>query len=377
MSKALAFSSSRQISLAELRWLRMGSQSLFPRRPKGNVLAVIHSLLGVNAQLPSAMYLSLRARVEGITKEEIDDLRISQRLTVRTWCMRDTMHLLAARDVAWLLSMLPASLVEDGWRWLERRAGLPRVLARQILDEAWQTLKVNGPLTRSELVQALIPQYGQQAKSAAAGIVHLNGLLGRVCFGPDRGADPTYVAMEDWLSPSLILPCAENFGELALHYLRGYGPVSVQDFAAWWGSTLSDAKKAWSQMNDELIYCNFDGQPLCMTGEPSADLGSPDPVVRLLPAFDNYYLGYRVRDFAVPIEHQPRVFHGGEIVPVILLDGSAVGTWHYERRGRQMRILARPFTDFVHPIRELIAEEAADIGRFYQLKPVLSFQKVW
>jgi hypothetical protein len=126
----------------------------------------------------------------------------------------------------------------------------------------------------------------------------------------------------------------------------------------------------------DLVQVDFDGQPLWMAEEPAKVLESADPVVRLLPAFDNYYLGYRVRDFAVPIEHQRRVFHGGEIVPVILLDGSAVGTWHYEQRGRQMRILARPFTDFAPPICELIAEEGADIGRFYQLKPLLSFEKV-
>ncbi|MGD0004636.1 MAG: winged helix DNA-binding domain-containing protein [Anaerolineaceae bacterium] len=360
--------------MGQLRQLRMHSQCLFPRQPKEGLLQTIRKLVGVNAQLPSAMYLSLRARVEGLTKDEIDDIRVKQRSVVRTWCMRGTMHLLASEDLAWLLSTLPTSLVIDGWRWLEQRGGLSTEKSREILDEAWQTLQANGPLTRSDLVQALTLKYGFHARAAIAGIVHLNGLLGRVCFGPDRIADPTYTALDNWLNTPPILSGPADYVGLARRFLQGYGPTAPEDLSAWWGCALSEAKGAWSKLKDELAELDFDGRPVWIITEPTGDMDSPGPVVRLLPAFDSYYLGYRVRDFAVPIDYQPRVFHGGEIAPVILLDGCAVGTWHYEQRGRQMHILAYPFMAFTPRIYELIAEEAADIGHFYHLEPVLSFE---
>jgi len=360
----------RHIHLLELRRLRLRSQCLFPRKQKGDLLKVIRLLVGVNAQLPSAMLLSLRARVDGLTRDEIDDLRVA----VRTWCMRGTMHLLALPDTAWLLCTLPESLIVNGWRWLERRGGLPLEKATQMLDDALETLKANGPMTRDELIQALALKYGSQAKTAAAGILHLNGLLGRVCFGPDRGTDPTYVAMSNWVNLPPVQSGAADYSGLVRRYLQGYGPASPQDFAAWWGCSLSEAKKAWVLLKDELVEVDFEGQPLWMGAPPHDVTCNSDPEVRLLPAFDTYYSGYRAREFAVPAEYQSFVFHGGEITPVILLDGWAVGTWHYEARGRQIRLTARPFSTFTPEICELIAEEAVDIGRFYHLNPALKFE---
>ena len=49
-------------------------------------------------------------------------------------------------------------------------------------------------------------------------------------------------------------------------------------------------------------------------------------MVRLLPAFDTYMLGYKVRP--VPPEHAKKVWPGGGwIHPVVLVDGVAAGTW--------------------------------------------------
>jgi len=76
--------------------------------------------------------------------------------------------------------------------------------------------------------------------------------------------------------------------------------------------------------------------------------------VRLLPAFDTYLLGYAAREAAVRAEDQKRVFHGGEMAPVVLVDGCAEGTWHYERRGRQVLIQVTPFKSFDAEVQGLI-----------------------
>jgi hypothetical protein len=86
-------------------------------------------------------------------------------------------------------------------------------------------------------------------------------------------------------------------------------------------------------------------------------------------------LGYHVRDLAVPLKYQDRVFHGGEIVPTILVDGSAAGTWRYEQRGQQIRIEVTPFSSLTSQDRDLIAEEADDIGRFFGRTAALSYTK--
>ena len=99
---------------------------------------------------------------------------------------------------------------------------------------------------------------------------------------------------------------------------------------------------------------------------------TPAHTVRLLPAFDTYLLGYANREFAVAKAHQKDIFHGGQVVPTVIVDGLAAGTWRYEQRGKQMRIAVTPFAKFSRDERDLIAAEADDVGRFYAAKTVLS-----
>jgi hypothetical protein len=364
------------ITLAELRRLRMQAQCLAPRKPRQALVDVVKALCGVNAQLPSAMALALRARVEGLTLADIESSRLQDRALVRTWCMRGTMHLLATDDLGWLLSAIPAATIQSGWRWLEKRAGLEPQRAKVILDAAYKTLKQNGPLTRPNLMAALAKQYGGQVTSAAAGLVWLNGMLGRVGFGPDQGNKPTYVALDTWLGHEVQITNPPDNAELTRRYLQGYGPAEPRDMASWWGLPLGEVKKAWAPLQNSFTALRVEEQPVWLAstgGEAAPNTRPQPPVVRLLPAFDTYLLGYHARDFAVAPDHAKHIFHGGELAPVVLVDGLAAGTWRYERRGKQMRITVTPFSTLSAEIKRLIAEEAEDIGRFYELLVALSF----
>jgi hypothetical protein len=367
------------IDIWALRSLHMRQQCLAPRLPKAALNQAVKTLVGVQAQLPSAMELSLCARLEGLTLADVDAARQQDRSIVRTWCMRGSMHLLAADDVDWLLSSLSPAIINGGWRWLEKRAGLERGRAEQVIDQALRVLKGQGPLTRPELMNRVAKTQGAGVKKAAAGIVWLNGLLGRVCFGPDKGVKPTYVALEDWLDRPIQVGGAPDRIELARRYLQGYGPAEPEDLAAWWGMPLTEARAAWEALQDALVEVQCEGRRLWMLAsqferEISLRNSPMEHAVRLLPAFDVYLLGYKWRDFAVMPEHQAKVFHGGQLVPVVLVDGLAAGIWHYERRGERINIEASPFSSFDEPVRELIAAEAQDIGRFYGLTPVLKFK---
>jgi hypothetical protein len=342
------------------------------------LLKVVKALCGVNAQLPSAMELSLQARVEGLSIEDIETSMVADRTIVRTWCMRGTMHLLHAEDLDWLLSTIAPGVIRAGWRWLEKRAGLSHERSEKVLEAAYQTLRANGPMTRRELMAAVSEKHGAEVKPAAAGVVHLNGLLGRVCFGPHHGADPTYVATDDWLGRKLKVSQKPEHLKLVRRYLQGYAPAEPRDLAAWWGFALKEAKAAWDLLKEELVELDVEGASVWLLGSQLSSLTGAKrqtQSVRLLPAFDTYLLGYQNRDFAVPPGYQDRIFHGGEIVPTIMVDGCAEGTWRYERRGKQIRITVTPFSSFTTEVRDRIVEEADDIGRFYGLTANLSMTK--
>ncbi len=373
-----------QISVDELRRLRMRRQCLLPRLPRPALVQVVKTLVGVQAQLPSAMQLALRARLEGLTLAEVEAARVQERSLVRTWCMRGSMHLLLADEVDWLLSNLAPTILNGAWRWLEKRAGLERGRAEQVVDQAYRVLKEQGPLTRPDLMQAVAQTQGAGVEKAAAGVVWLNGILGRVCFGPDKGAQPTYAALDDWLGRPIQAGGPAQRVELARRYLQGYGPAEPEDMAAWWEMPLGEARAAWQALQGELVALQCEGRTLWMldsqfsgeleiSNKPTRNSSSAERTVRLLPAFDTYFLGYRQRDFAVDAQHQKDVFHGGQLVPVVLVDGSAAGVWRYVRAGQRINIEARSFTAFDEQVRQLIAEEAQDIGHFFGLIPALTF----
>jgi uncharacterized protein YcaQ len=165
---------------------------------------------------------------------------------------------------------------------------------------------------------------------------------------------------------------------LTRRYLEGYGPASPKDFAAWSGLTLGDARRGWELARDELIELDVADQTLwslAAATKSARRLAQSGSVVRLLPAFDTYLLGYSNRDQIVPPQYQAEVYHGGQVAPVVLIDGAAAGVWRYERKGKRLNVTVRPFESFSRSVQHLIAEEGEDVGRFFDLPTALSYSK--
>src|SRR6185295_17742899 len=96
--------------------------------------------------------------------------------------------------------------------------------------------------------------------------------------------------------------------ELARRYAAGHAPAGAADFARWSGLPAADVKAAWQDA-------------------PSPDAGEPGDV-RLLPAFDEWLLGWASRDPVLPVQHAKRVAPGGGIIrPVAISDGRVFATW--------------------------------------------------
>ncbi|GAA3436783.1 DNA glycosylase AlkZ-like family protein [Kutzneria kofuensis] len=75
--------------------------------------------------------------------------------------------------------------------------------------------------------------------------------------------------------------------------------------------------------------------------------------MRLLPAYDEYLLGWRSRDPGYRSA-------GGVIRSAVLVGGRVVGTW----RGRGKTLAVEAYEPLSDVVRAGIAEEIADIERF-------------
>jgi hypothetical protein len=357
------------LSLEQALRVRTRAQLLDPRSAlvADEAGAIAQRVCGVQAQDAAAGALSLRVRSTGLTAHAVESARLEDRTLVRTWAMRGTLHLVASADLAWLLALLGPVFIAAGRR---RRAqlGLDDEVCAAGVRALRAVLDARGPLNRSEIVAELAPRGIRLEGQAIPHLIAYAALQGVICTGPDRHGRPAYVLTEQWLSPRAALPRGQALAQIALRHLEAYGPTGPADLAAWSGLPMTDVREAWRSIGDRLIEFNVEGRPLWMArtaAERLDDDPAPAPVVRLLPRFDTYLLGYKGRADAVAAAHGRLVNAGGGILnPTLLVDGRVLGLWVLRRAGGRIDVTVQPFGALPPNVSDGIESEVADIGRF-------------
>jgi hypothetical protein len=336
---------------ADLRRRRAAAQLLVGKgaapdaaaSPRG---AVAH-LLAVQAQDLRAARLALRARGAASAAAEVDAALGEERSLVIAWLMRGTLHLVAREDHGWLHALCAGQGEAAGRRRLgQLGVGDPergvRVIERALADE--------GPLGRPALAERLRAA-GVRAEGQA--VPHLLALAAR--RGTVVRAGDGFALAEDWLGPVEAPPDRDAaLAELARRYLRGHGPATAADVAAWSGVGLRDARAGLAAVADELAA---DGELVDLAGRTDP---APSPP-RLLPAFDPYLLGWKDRSFAVDPAHARRVRPGGGMIrATAVVDGCVVGTWTMPGG----RVALEPFGALDAGVEGALAEEGRRIERF-------------
>ncbi len=358
------------LSSDELRAARTQAQHLDTRLPSSQLTEAVRDVVGIQGQLAPAMQLALRARVRDLDLRDVAHAIGERHSLARTWAMRGTLHLLAADDVGWMVGLLGAGFsAKDSRRRLQ--LGVDQKVSAAGLKAIREILKGSDPLTRHELREKLIEREVQVDPQGQA-LIHLiaqAALEGIICLGADRAnGDSTYALLDDWIKAGKVLPKTEALAELVERYLTGYAPADLRDFASWSGLSLTEAKAGWTALEKagKLVEVEVEQRSLWSLAKAKPKSDDTKPVARLLPAFDTYLLGYRQREDLVSAKHQPDVYHGGQTVPVVRVDGLAAGVWRYERTGKRLKITVKAFEAFGKDIERLIAEEADDIGRFWK-----------
>lgn len=328
-------------------------------RTPSEVVAVLGAM---QAQDYAGALWAIGLRLPDATQTDVERA-IANRTIIRTWPMRGTLHFVAAADVRWLLELL-------GSRAAAGRAGRLRQLE---LDGA--TLARSGDV----IVRAL--EGGRQrSRSAifadleAAGIAvagqrgyHILGHWaqhGLICFGVHEDKQPTFVLLAEWAPQAPSLARDEALAELAARYFTSHGPATLQDFVAWSGLTLTDARAGIS-LAAQLIREESGGVAYWMAQTLPAPSPAPSEVY-LLPGFDEYMLGYRDRSAALDPQHAPKITPGsnGVFQPTVVVEGQVAGVWKRTLKKASVRIDVAPFALWGDDTAAGIAAAAARYGHF-------------
>ncbi|MFG3309403.1 winged helix DNA-binding domain-containing protein [Streptomyces wuyuanensis] len=346
------------------RLLRAHAQAIGGHARERTVAGALERVVAVQAQDLGAAALGLRARVDGLTAEDVRRATDSERTAVRGWFMRGTLQLVPAADARWLLALLGPVQLALGARRL-RELGLDEALCDRASRLIVTAVDGEGPLTRPELTERLALLGVESKGQSAFHLIRRAALSGLICHGAQRDGEATFVLLDDWLPAAAPPPFSGEAAEaeLARRYRRAHGPSDAADFAHWSGLRATVCKRAWEAA----------GEPRWESAEeiPRGD-------VRLLPAFDNYLVGYRRRELSVPAAHERRVWPGGGMIrATVTVDGWAVGTWSGGRDGSGP--VVEPFAGDEPPetvsterIEAGIARESADLARFYNASHTVS-----
>lgn len=194
-------------------------------------------------------------------------------------------------------------------------------------------------------------------------LVYLSA-IGLTCRATERGRAATFALIDDWVPHSAAGPRGDDaLAELARRFFAAFSPATPADFTTWSGLPSS---RAVALIRDEL-------SPAEVHGRPGFRLGEVEPArgLRLLPAFDNYLVGYRERDAVIAERHRGEVFVGGTIRPAVLRDGRVVGRWQLARARTGATVTVTTFETLPRAARSDLDAEIADLARFLALPVTL------
>lgn len=321
--------------------------------------------------------VALRTTSSGDVTAVIDAMNAHQ--LVRGYPMRGTVFMGLAEDMRWITQLCSDGISLQGRRRSEKAYGLTAEMFDRLASEVKQ-LGDEG-ITRAqykELVAKTLPELCDPATGKPDQGVAYRSLFQLliehvVVYSGWDGKDQLIFAADNILGPDIN----ERFGgdrvaatvDLMTRYIRSHGFVTVDDFAWWSKLPKSLIKQAVLKLPEQIRACcitvngNLD-RPIFDVNEPTSaallarqdtihefnsfvDVEQMDalhqnwpwegPTLKravmkpmLLPAFDEFILGYQDRMFAMTTSVHEQLVPGnrGVFKKPVVIDGTVRGAWN-------------------------------------------------
>lgn len=327
--------------------------ALAPSVRVADPLSAARALTVLHATEAATVYLTLFARVDGLTVADVDRALYEDRSLVKQLAMRRTLF-------AFPHELLPAAwgsasarvadreqsrvakdaerggLADDGEAWLKeaREAVLGRLADGSALSAV--TLRQELPMLEGKV--RLGAGKWEAEVSLAPRVLGVLGAEGLIVRGRNEGhwrvSRPAWTLMSSWLGerPGRLEP-HEGYAELVRRWLRTFGPGTETDIVWWLGATKTAVRRALADV--DAVEVSLDGGG---TGWMLADdLGPVEPVepwAALLPVLDPTTMGWKQRDFYLDPAHTPYLFDtNGNAGSTAWWNGRIVGCWVQDEDG--------------------------------------------
>lgn len=322
--------------------------AIHPGHRVSDAVSATRAMTVLHSTEPPTPYLSLHARVEEITRADVDRALYGDRSLVKQLAMRRTLFVFP-RDLlpaAW--GSASARVAGQEWKRIAKDAVLGGLTAD---GDAWlrdaraaviERLADGDELSAKDLREEL-PVLGGKVRiggdtkwaadvSLAPRVLTQLGADARIVRGRNashwRVSQPQWTSMAAWLGEvPEPLDEAAGYAELVRRWLLTFGPGTETDIVWWLGATKAAVRRALADLG--AVTVSLDSGD---TGWLLAHDVEPEPAVEpwgaLLPVLDPTLMGWKQRDFYLDPGHTPYLFDtNGNGGTTAWWNGRVVGCW--------------------------------------------------
>ena len=302
----------------------------------------------------------------GLTEQAVDQA-IERGDAIRTHALRPTWHMLANADVDWILKLTAPQILTQ-MRSRHKQLGLDEKLITQCKKAIEKDFRVAASRTRTELITALKAAKITLAAECYSHILLRCELDRLICSGPVQGSDTTYALYGRRIRKTENLPREEALARLAERYFAGHGPATLGDFIWWSGLKISDARLGLAAAANSLRKIAAKETTWYLSqhrGKSAADNSA-----FLLPAFDEFIIGYADRSAALPAGLAKNVISSNGIFrAVILHKGQVRGLWKKDISRGVLSVMPDFFADIPNGLTGKVKHATMSLAAFYGLSP--------
>jgi len=312
---------------------------------------------------------AIGARLDGCTEKQILEAFDTGEI-LRTHVLRPTWHFVTPENIRWMLQ-LSGKRIMQSMKSRDNELGLTDEIYSKCYRIIEKAFEKEDNITREGLTKILHEAGMKVGSSQFYHVVTGAEANGIICSGALCGKDQTYALLEKRVPAVKPLTKEESLAKLARIYFTGHGPAALPDFVWWSGLSVGEARQGMESLKADFVSETIDGQNYWMPNinlrqniENTNPAGHRNSSLHLLPAFDEYIVGYKDRTAVITSEnHRKAVSSNGVFRPVVIKDGRVIGLWKKATSGKKP-IMLTPFEPINHATQQLI-DAAAKMMSIY------------
>ena len=248
---------------------------------------------------------------------------------IRTHLQRTTWQLVSREDYFWMLDICRSKALTGLRGWMHSNGiDIPDDEKTRIQALMAEFMAGKRCVLKEDIDNALKERGVFMDEHRLSYHLRLAEYDGLVCSGDLHPTKRTLALVSEKIGPQPPMDHDEALALLARKYFRSHGPATLEDFVWWSGLNKNACRKGMGLLGDELISVKYKRQEFFFH-EDARTRGFRSGTVLLLPAFDEYLIGYKSRHVVLRPDHAHRAHNqSGIFYNIVALDGEIVGNWH-------------------------------------------------